>query len=153
MCPPMWTYWRNLANTIELVLPSAHPSPQPKRQIDRFCRFCTAHDRKSLYFTMCDPFPPNCSFSWGDLDPHLIRDSLSESEPAHNPNGITISSAVFAQVTQNVPILDNGPPFTLKIVPSHAEIGTPISTMVPWAQPNTQPKRHLNRFSRFFRAH
>jgi len=29
----------NLANTTELVLPSAHLSPRPKRQIDRFSRF------------------------------------------------------------------------------------------------------------------
>jgi len=39
MCPPMWAHWRHLANRIELVLPSVHPSPQPKRQIDRFSRF------------------------------------------------------------------------------------------------------------------
>jgi len=32
-------HWRNLANTIELVLPSAHPSPQPKRQINQFSHF------------------------------------------------------------------------------------------------------------------
>jgi len=25
MCPPMWAHWHHLANTIELVLPSAHP--------------------------------------------------------------------------------------------------------------------------------
>jgi len=30
MCHPMWACWRHLANMIELVLPSAHPSPQPK---------------------------------------------------------------------------------------------------------------------------
>jgi len=29
MCPTMWARWRHLANTIECVLPSAHPSPQP----------------------------------------------------------------------------------------------------------------------------
>jgi len=47
----------SLANTTKLVLPSAHLSPQPKRQIDQFSRFCTAHRRKSLYFTMGAPFP------------------------------------------------------------------------------------------------
>jgi len=57
MCHPMWAHWSHLANTIELVLPSTHPSPQPKRQIDRFSRFCTAHGRKSLYFTVGNPFP------------------------------------------------------------------------------------------------
>jgi len=33
MCPPMRRDWCHLANTIELVLPSAHPSPQPKQHI------------------------------------------------------------------------------------------------------------------------
>jgi len=32
MCPPMWADWRHLANMIELVLPSAQQSPQPKLQ-------------------------------------------------------------------------------------------------------------------------
>jgi len=81
MCPPMWTHSHHLANTNQLVLLSAHPNPQPKWQIDWFNRFCTAYGRKSLYFTMGDPFPKNCLFSWGYLDPHLIRDSLGQSEP------------------------------------------------------------------------
>ena len=41
----MRTHWRHLVNTIALVLPLAYPSPQPKRQIDRFSRFCTAHGK------------------------------------------------------------------------------------------------------------
>jgi len=75
-------HWRHLANTTELVLPSAHPSPQLTRQIDRFSRFCTAHDRKCLYLTMADPFPQNCPFSLGDRDPHLFHDSLRQTEPS-----------------------------------------------------------------------
>jgi len=43
ICRPMRAHWRHLANTIELALPSAHPSPHTKRQIDRFSRVCTAH--------------------------------------------------------------------------------------------------------------
>jgi len=45
-----WTcaHWRHRANTTELVLAFAHPSPQPKWQIDRLSCFCTAHSRKSL---------------------------------------------------------------------------------------------------------
>jgi len=62
--PPMWAQWRQLANTIELVLPPAHPSPQPKWQINRVSCLCTAYDRKSLYFTMVDVFPKNCPISW-----------------------------------------------------------------------------------------
>jgi len=68
MCPAMWAHWRRLANMIELVLPSARPSPQPKRQIDQFSSLCTVHGRKSLYFTMDDPFP-KIALSYGDLDP------------------------------------------------------------------------------------
>jgi len=77
MRPPMWAHWRHLANVIELVLPSAQPSPQPKQQIDRFSHFfCTAHGRKSPYFTMGDPFPLNCAFSWGRSGRQLTHDSL-----------------------------------------------------------------------------
>jgi len=55
---------------IELVLVSAHPSPQPNWQIDQFSRFCTAHGRKSLHFTMGRRFcPQNSPFVYGDLDP------------------------------------------------------------------------------------
>jgi len=61
--------WRHMANTIDLVLPWAHPSPQPKRSIDRFSHFCTAHGRKSLYFTMGAPFLKNCPFQWGGSGP------------------------------------------------------------------------------------
>jgi len=43
MWPQGRAQWRHLANTIELVLPSAHPSPQPKRQIARFRRFYTCN--------------------------------------------------------------------------------------------------------------
>jgi len=53
-----WWIWLNL-------FPSAHPSPQPKQQIDRFSHFCTAQGGKCLYFIMGDPFPQNCPFSWG----------------------------------------------------------------------------------------
>jgi len=43
MCLHMLAHWRLLANTTELVLSSAHPSPQSKRQIDWFGRSGTAY--------------------------------------------------------------------------------------------------------------
>jgi len=76
MCPPMRAHWRNLANTIELVLTSANPSPQPKEHFDRFSRFCTAHCRLSLYITMGAPFPKIAPFHGGS-EPHLIHDTFS----------------------------------------------------------------------------
>jgi len=57
MCPYMRAHWCHLANTIELVFPSAHQILQPKWQIDWFSCFCTAHDRKYLYFSVGAPFP------------------------------------------------------------------------------------------------
>jgi len=42
--------------------------------------------------------------------------------------------------------------FPPKIAPSHGGIWTPSNT-VPWAHPSPQPKRHLDRLSRFCRAH
>jgi len=57
MCPLMRTYWRHLANTIELVLPSAYPSPQPKRHLDRLSRFCRAHYCDRPCYSVCDNRP------------------------------------------------------------------------------------------------
>jgi len=136
MSLPMCAHWRHLAKMI-------------KRQFDWFSRFCTAHGRKSLYFTMGDPFPQNCSFSWGRSGPHLIHDSLiiiiiqkfitctcsqalsmnRRREPvrAKNPNGITVSSAVFTQVTAECRIFDNnGKPLSPQNCPFLWGIWTPI---------------------------
>jgi len=38
-CPSTRAHWRHLANTIELVHPSDHASPQSKWQMDRFTIF------------------------------------------------------------------------------------------------------------------
>jgi len=71
---------RYLANTTELVLSSAHLSLQHKQQIDQFSSFCTAHDRKSLYFTI-GALAPKLILPMEDLNPHLIYGSLDLSEP------------------------------------------------------------------------
>jgi len=94
MCPAVRAHWRHLANTIELVLPSAHQSPQPKRQIDRFGRFCTALGRKSKYFTVGASFPNIASIHgiWTPSNTWFCRPTR-----VLNPNGISIDSAVFLQ--------------------------------------------------------
>ena len=53
-CGHIAATWRICLNLCFLQLTK---SPQPKRQIDRFSHFCTAHNRKSLYFTMGNHFP------------------------------------------------------------------------------------------------
>ena len=80
MCSPMRAHWRHLANTTELVLPSVHPSPQTKRQIDWSSCLCTAHSKKLLNFTMAAHVPQNSPFPWVDLDPHLTH-SLAHPSP------------------------------------------------------------------------
>jgi len=53
-CPFLWGIWTP-SNTI----PRAHPSPQSKRHLDWFSRFCTDDHRVFLYFTMGRSFPPS----------------------------------------------------------------------------------------------
>jgi len=103
MCPPMIAHWRHLANITELVHPSTHSSPQPKWQMDRFSRFCTAYGRKCLYFTMGAPIHQNCPFPWGIWTSHVAR--CFGPMRAHNPNSTSIGLAVFAQMTAKCPYI------------------------------------------------
>ena len=143
----MTAHWHHLANTTELVLPSAQPSPQLTWQMDRFSSFCADHGRKFLYFTVSAPFPKIAHTHGGIWNPihHMIP-------WAHNPNGILISSAVFAQTTAGCPYTlqwdAHFPP--LKTAHSHRGSGPPSNT---WAHPSPQPDRHLDWCSRFCRAH
>jgi len=89
--------WRQCA-PILYMLPSAHPRPQPKQHLDRFSRFCTAHDRESLYFTKGRPFHLKIApLHWRSGHPSNIW--FLRLTRVHNPNGISISSAVFALLT------------------------------------------------------
>jgi len=72
------------------MVPWAYLNPKSKRHLDRFSRFCTAHGRTSLYFTMGCPFPSKLPLAMGDLHPNLIHDSLGPTW-VHNPNGISMS--------------------------------------------------------------
>ena len=100
ICPPMKAHWHHMPNTIELVPPWAHSSPQPKQQIDRFSRFCTAHDRKSLYSTMGAPFLRIAPIHGGP-GPHLAHDSLGPYEPITQTasRSVSVASAGLNSVT------------------------------------------------------
>ena len=82
MCPPTRASWRHLAYMTEIVFPSAHPSPQHKRQIDRFSHFCTAPGRVSSGMPGHVFSHNNCPFQWGIWAPS-IHASL------HPPESIT----------------------------------------------------------------
>jgi len=58
-----------------------HPSPNPKGHHDRFSRFCTAHDRRSLYtLQWASPLPLKIAPSHGGSETQLIRGSLGPPE-------------------------------------------------------------------------
>ena len=107
-------YWHLPANTIEIVHNGAilwielnlcffrtTRVHKPKWQIDRFSRLCTTHDRKSLYFTMGNLFPKIAPSRGGSGPPP--NSWFLEPVWAHNPNSISIGSAVLAQVTAECP--------------------------------------------------
>jgi len=90
-------------NATELACPSAHWSPQPKRQIS-VQPFLRSSQRKVPIGLLYNgrSYPPELSLPMGDLDPHLKRDALigpcmQAGTVTHNTNDIWIGSAVFAQ--------------------------------------------------------
>jgi len=121
MCPQGRAHWCHQANTIELVLPSAHPSPQPKLQIDHFSRYCTAHGRKCPQFTMGDPFPPNCLFSWWDRDPIYFMIPWARLSPQSKLHHDLFS--YFCTGDRRVSLYFTFGTTSLKIAPSHRGSG------------------------------
>jgi len=131
MCHPMTAHWRHVAKTTKLVHLS-HPIPQPKRQVDQLSRFPTAHDRKSLYFTMGTPLPKTAHFHGGPKPPSPSNLCFLEPIRTYNPNGIWISSAIFAQMTIVSIYFTMGCPFApQKIAPFHGGPGPPSNTWSP----------------------
>jgi len=75
----------------------AHPSPQPKRYLDLFSRFCTDDRRASLYFAVRRPFPLKLPLPMGSWTPSNTW--FPWPTQVLNPNGISIGSAVIAGLT------------------------------------------------------
>jgi len=101
--------------------------------------FCIAHGRKTLYFTvgvLSSKFPTHVASG----PPH---DSLGSSVVrVHNPNGISIGLAVFAQMTAECPYtLQLDTPFPLNTAPSHGGSGPHLIHGYLQAHPSSQPKR------------
>jgi len=74
-------HWRHLANTIELVHPSAHSSPQPKQQMDRFNRFTQLTAETAYTFFSGRPYPPELPLPMGIWTSHVTHDGLGPCEP------------------------------------------------------------------------
>jgi len=84
---------------IQHMIPTAHPSPQPKRHPYRFSHLCTDDRRVSLYFTMGRPFSPkNLPLPMGGSGPPS-NTWFPGATQVLNPNGSSIGAAVFAGLT------------------------------------------------------
>jgi len=126
------------------MIPRAIPRLQSKRYDNPFSRFRTGDRRVSLYFV------------WAPLSPKIVpshggiwtpsKTWFLEPIRAHKANGISIGSAVFAQMTEkSVPILYNGTPLPPQNCPFPWGIWTPSNTWLPG------PTQSSIRFSRLCR--
>ena len=79
------------------MLPSAHRSPQPKRHLHRFGHFCTGQGRVSSGIPGHVLSPKSCIFAWEIWTPSNAW--FLEPTRVQILNGISIGSAVFAQIT------------------------------------------------------
>ena len=114
--PPMRAQWRHLANTFELVHPSAHSSPQLKWQIDRLSGFCTAHSTaESAYNLQQVPLSTRIAPSNVGSWPHITHDALGPCEPTTQTAPRSVQPCLYRQ-PWSVPILYNGlPVFPFKL--------------------------------------
>ena len=124
---------------------SAHLSPKPKRQIDRFSRFCTAHS--SLRTLQWETLSPKLALLMGNLDPHLIHDALGECYPTIRHHGCC---SCFRTGDRKVSVY-----FTMCRTFAPSKLPLPMRDLDPqynmfsWAHPSPQPKQRLDRFSHF----
>jgi len=122
-CPPMRAHWRHLANTIELVLPSAHTSPQPKRQMDRFSHLAQLM-AQSAYTLQWAPLSTRIAPSHRDLD--LPCNMMLCAHASPQPKRHLDWFSRVCTDDRSVPIWFAC--FALKIVPSHVGIWTSCNT-------------------------
>ena len=79
-----------------LIHASIGPPESTTRMASRSVQhFCTAHGRVSSGMLVHVLLPKNCPLAWGNLDP-IYYMGAHPSPQVHNPNGISIASAVFA---------------------------------------------------------
>jgi len=115
-CPSTRARWHHLANTIQLVDPSVHSSPQSKRQINRFSRLCTAYGRKCLYLTMGSPIHQNCPFPWSIWTSHATRDAFGPCEPTTQTAPRSVQPSLH-RWPRSVSIVYNGLPVSPSKLP------------------------------------
>jgi len=98
------------------------------------------------------PFPSKLPFPMGDLDQHLIHDSLWPSKPITQMASQSVQP-FFAQFTAECPYTYNGTPLFPQKLPLPMGGSGPHLIHGSLGLPSPQPKRHLDRFSHFCRAY
>jgi len=107
------------------VLPWAYHSPKPKRHLDWFSHFCTAHG--SVLSGMPGHVLPLKIDPWHGVIWTPSNTWFLGPKRVNTPNGISIGSAIFAQFTAVRRRACTGMSFPLKIAPSHGTIWTPCT--------------------------
>ena len=120
------------------MLPWAHPSPNPKRHLDRFSRFCIAHGIEFLYFTTGCPYPllkiaPSHSVGSG-----LRHDSLGPPEFSTQTGSRSVQPFLYSSL-QSVSILYNGPPLSTVKLPLPMGDLDPHLINGSFSHPSSQP--------------
>jgi len=87
-----------------------HRSPQPKKHLDWFSHFCTAHDKVLSGMPGYVFFPKNCPFAWGNLDSHLRHGSLGQPKSKSQTASRLVQPFFLHSSPQSVSIFYNGPP-------------------------------------------
>jgi len=158
MCSPMTAHWRYLENAMALVLPFAYLSPQPKRQINQFSHFCTAHSRVFSGMPRHILSSNNWPFVLGS-GPHIIHASLGshESITQIHLDGFSRFSTdrgrvllyftmdcPFAPLKLPIPMGDLDPIEHDSKRAHWRNLVNTIELVLPLAHPSPQHKRHLD---------
>ena len=131
--------------------PSAHWSPQSKRQMDRLSRFRTAYGRKCLYFTMGAPIHQNCPFPWGIWTSHVTRDAFGPCEPTTQTAPRSVQPSLHRS-TRSVSIVYNGLPVSPSKLPLPILASGPHAIRGSLGPPDSGTQMVLDRSSRFLQG-
>ena len=120
-----------------------HGSIQAKKtkwHLNRFSHFCTDDRSVPIPYNGMPLSPSKLPLPTGDLDPHLIRGSLGPPQ-ALNPSGISISSAVFAELTS---VTDRQTDRPTHHTAQSVTTGCIYINTTPMPPNNTADKRRIN---------
>jgi len=141
------------------MIPTAHPSQQPKRHPYRFSRLCTDDRRVSIYLTIGRPFSPkNLPLPMGDLEQgrsdggYIGIYALPKSVPDQLFCALIAADVVRLLVYRTVVSCSKNYTHPKRISGYDPDL-EPHLIHGSRAHPSPQPKRQLDWYSRFCRAH